>query len=62
MVSRPRIGTAAKYAVNFVVVTVLVNQLPLSALVLSSHDDAADNVKLKGVGDLSANLAWSGSK
>ena len=60
-VLRPCVGTAVKHADNFVV-TVLVNQLTLSALVLSSHDDAADTVKLKGASDLSASLAGSASK
>ncbi len=61
MVSRPGIETTVKYAVTSVVATVLVNQLPLSAHVLSSHDDAADTISLKGASDFSTNLAGSAS-
>lgn len=48
MISKRGIGTTAKHAGNSVVAMaiVLVNQLPLSALVVSSHNDAADNVEL----------------
>ena len=62
MVSKRGIGTTAKHAGNSVVAMaiVLVNQLPLSALVFSSHDDAADNVELNGVNHF-ADLAWTGS-
>jgi len=57
MVSRPGIETTVKYAVT----SVVVNQLPLSAHVLSSHDDAADTISLKGASDFSTNLAGSAS-